>query len=45
MKTKLLLLCVGLVITGCVPSVTYEGRFATYQANPSGFVITPYYAK
>ena len=45
MKTKLLLLCFALVIAGCVPSVTYKGRFATYNANPDGFVIYPHYAK
>lgn len=45
MKTKLLLFCVGLVIAGCVPNVTYKGKFGTYQANPDGFVIYPHYAK
>lgn len=44
MKTKLLLISLALVIAGCVPNVTYKGKYGTYSATPSGVVILPYYA-
>jgi len=33
-----------MMIVGCVPNVTYKGKYGEYSANPSGFVIRPYYA-
>jgi len=44
MKTKLLLISCALVIAGCVPNVTYKGKYGDYTATPSGFVIVPKYA-
>lgn len=44
MKTKLLLICCALVFAGCVPNVTYKGKYGEYTATPSGVVILPYYA-
>lgn len=32
------------IIAGCVPNVTYKGKYGTYTTTPSGVVILPYYA-
>jgi len=46
MKTTILLLiCFALVISSCIPNVTYKGKYGTYSANPGGLVIIPNYAK
>jgi hypothetical protein len=33
-----------IMIVGCVPNVTYKGKYGDYMATPSGFVIVPKYA-
>jgi hypothetical protein len=32
-------------LTGCVPNVTYKGKYGDYTATPEGVTIRPHYAK
>ena len=41
---KTILVIIAVCLTGCVPNVTYKGKYGDYTATPSGFFIVPKYA-
>lgn len=41
---KYIAIIIAACLTGCVPNVTYKGKYGDYMATPSGFVIVPKYA-
>lgn len=51
MKIYLLFLCaltvvLMIILNSCAPAITYQGKYGTYSATPSGeIIIRPHYAK